>query len=123
MLAKAFEIGTEPMKWDEKSFNTPFVIKMCKKLYFQDLSIQMYGAIGENTLPFTPVAQAFGLKISHMALSQHPYRKIQKCRLLLFVNIKVKVRSCCVSDRSVTGAHLEGVGGGYIPCPQKKKCL
>ena len=22
-----------------------------------------------------------------------------------------------------SGAHLEGVGGGYIPCPQKEKCL
>ena len=25
--------------------------------------------------------------------------------------------------KSYAGAHLEGVGGGYIPCPRKEKCI
>ena len=39
-------------------------------------------------------------EITHLALSHHPNNgTIKKSRILLFVNIKVKVRSGCVYDR------------------------
>ena len=51
MLAKAFDLCAQPTKCDETSFKTTFGNKMCKKQYFHDFPIQMYGAIGQNTLP------------------------------------------------------------------------
>ena len=61
----------------------------------------MYGAIGHKHVTLYPgmLPRAFGLKIAHLALSQHPDVMIKKSQTVLFVNIKVKVRSGCVSYR------------------------
>ena len=62
----------------------------------------MYGAIGQKHVTLYPgmLPRVFGLKIAHLALSQHLDGMIQKSQIVLFVNIKVKVRSGCVSDRN-----------------------
>ena len=75
--------------------------KCPKNLYFNDFPIQMYGAIGQKHVTLYPgmLPRVFGLEIAHLALSQHPDGMIKKSQIVLFVNIKVKVRSGCVSDR------------------------
>ena len=77
--------------------------KCAKNLYFHDFPIQMYGAIGQKHVTRYPgmLPRDFGLEIVHLALSQHPDGMIKKSQITLFVNIKVKVRSGCVSDRAV----------------------
>ena len=61
----------------------------------------MYGAIGQKHVTRYPgmLPRDFGLEIVHLALSQHPDGMMKKSQITLFVNIKVKVRSGCVSDR------------------------
>ena len=111
MLAKALNLCAQPMKWDETSFNTPFGTKMCKKLYFHDFLIQTYGAIGQKYVTHYPgmLPRDFGLEIVHLALSQHPDGMIKKSQITLFVKIKVKVRSGCVSDRFIAHFNLQPV--------------
>ena len=101
MLEKALDLYTQPMKWGETSFNTTFGTECAKNLYFNDFPIQMYGAIGQKHVTLYPgmLPRVFGLEIAHLALSQHLDGMIQKSQIVLFVNIKVKVRSGCVSDR------------------------
>ena len=64
----------------------------------------MYGTIGQKHVTRYPgmLPRDFGLEIVHLALSQHPDGMMKKSQITLFVNIKVKVRSGCVSDRSDT---------------------
>ena len=75
--------------------------KFAKKQYSHDFPIQMYRAIGQKHVTLYPgmLPRVFGLEIAHLALSQHPDVMIKKSQIALFVNIKVKVRSGCVSDR------------------------
>ena len=63
----------------------------------------MYGAIGQKHVTLYPgmLPRVLGLEIAYIALSQHPDVMIKKSQIVLFVNIKVKVRSGCVSDRIV----------------------
>ena len=63
--------------------------------------MQMYGAIGQKhvTLYLGMLPRVFGIEIAHLALSQHPDGMIKKSQILFFVNIDVKVRSGCISDR------------------------
>ena len=72
-----------------------------KNLYFHDFPIQMYGTIGQKHVTRYPgmLPRDFGLEILHLALSQHLDGMMKKSQITLFVNIKVKVRSGCVSDR------------------------
>ena len=62
----------------------------------------MYGAIGQKHVTLYPgmLPRVLGLEIAHLALSQHPDVVIKKSQIALFVKIKVKVRSGCVSDRT-----------------------
>ena len=61
----------------------------------------MFGVIGQKHVTLYPVMlpRVLGLEIAHLALSQHHDVMIKKYQITLFVNIKVKVRSGCVSDR------------------------
>ena len=63
----------------------------------------MYGAIGQKhvTLYLHMFPKNFELEIVHLALSQYPDGMIKKSQIVLFVNIKAKVRSGCVSVRAV----------------------
>ena len=62
----------------------------------------MYGAIGQKHVTLYPgmLPRVLGLEIAHLALSQQPAVMITKSQIELFVNIKVKVKSGCVSDRT-----------------------
>ena len=83
-----------------------------KNLYFHDFPIQMYGKIGQKHVTRYPamLPRDFGLEIVHLALSQHPDGMMKKSQITLFVNIKVKVRSGCVSDRAAPFQFLMTMG-------------
>ena len=107
MIAKALNFCTKLIKLDETSFNTPFGIKMCKKPIFSRFYLTNVWSNRAKTLYLVPrmLPRVFGLTIAHLALSQHLDGIIQKSQIVLFVNIKVKVRSGCVSDRKNAQLH------------------
>ena len=65
--------------------------KCAKKQYFHDFPIQMYGAIGQNTLPCMysgMLLKVFGLEIAHVASPYHPEALNKKSQIVLLQNIK-----------------------------------